>query len=662
MNKTYDNLMKPIQVGKVKIKNRLSVAPLGTFYLMAGPKGEYNYNAIEYYVERARGGFGLIVMGSIIVDMEADKPNLIDGPIPPSYAPGTWRESAIRLTDRIHAYGTKVFMQLGFGHGRMRPGQKAPSPIPRYHNPEELTEELTVEEIETKIRYMVETAKMAKSAGYDGVEVHAMHWGYLLDQFAMSISNLRTDEYGGDLEGRLTVARKIVEGIKRECGEDFPVSMRIGLKSYIKGFNQPSLSGEDEAGRTIEEAIEIAQLLEKYGYDMLNVNSGIYDSFYYCAPPAYMEKGYNLHLAKQVKEAVSIPVFTAGRMDDPNMCEEAVADGYTDGVSIGRASLAEPHYAQKLQMGCPESIRPCISCENCMMTNFSKGGPTCAVNPSGMKEGFYTTGPATIKKRIAVIGGGVAGMEAARNAAIRGHQVDLYEQSDKLGGYLYEAGAHFFKESIRDLSTWYIRELEEKRVTVHLNSRVTASMIKGLKMDTVILAVGSDPLMPKAIPGIDHKMTVSAIDVFNGKELGERVTIIGAGLVGAEMAYDLGREGKKVTLVDALPDILSNDPSGIPFQTKDMLSELLDANNVTRLMEHRLAHISDEGAVLVDKNGEEKVVNSDHVVLAIGFKSRESMLNELFGQGIELYEIAPANGIGSIATQINTAYELTKNI
>lgn len=193
--KTYENLMKPLQVGSVTLKNRLAVSPLGSFYLMAGPKGEYNDNAIEYLLERARGGFGLIVLGNVVGDMEVDKPNIIDGQIPPSYAPKTWNESAIRLTERIHMYGCKVFMQIGMGRGRMRNTEKAPSVLPKYHDPSQMTEALTIEEIETKIKWTIKTAKMAKAAGFDGVEVHAMHWGYLLDQFAMAITNKRTDKY-----------------------------------------------------------------------------------------------------------------------------------------------------------------------------------------------------------------------------------------------------------------------------------------------------------------------------------------------------------------------------------------------------------------------------------------------------------------------------------
>lgn len=663
MSKTYEKLFTPLKIGnRLTIKNRFSVAAMGTGD-MGGTRGEYKDNAIEYYLERARGGFGLIVLGSVIVDMETDKPNLIDGVVPPSYAPGKWKESACRLTQRIHAYGAKTFMQIGFGHGRMRLGQKAPSAIPRYANPEEITGVLTKEEIETKIKYMIKTAKMAKDAGFDGVEVHAMHWGYLLDQMAMSISNMRTDEYGGDLEGKLTCARKIVEGIKAECGKDFPVAMRMGMKSYVKGYNQASIDGSDEAGRTIEEAVDIAKLLEKFGYDMLDVNSGIYDSFYYCVAPAYIEKGYNLKLSKELKAAVSIPIFTAGRMDDPDMCEDAIANGETDGVALGRASLADPYFPKKLQMGKPEKIRPCVACGNCMASAFNQGSATCTVNPEGMKEGLYGVTKAINPKKVVIVGGGVCGMEAARNAAVRGHDVELIERDEKLGGRLFDASVHSFKQSISDLNSWYINEIKDLGVKITLNTEATPELLKAKGAKTVIFAIGSEPLMPGVIPGIHSEKSVACTDVLLGKrEVGKRIIIVGGGLVGAEMAYDMAGEGKQVYLVEALDDICANDPTGVPFWIRNMLNELLDINGVHMMMQHRLESITDKGAVVLDKDGNKKEIEADDVIIAIGFRARTSICNELNGCGIETFDIVAGNGIGSITTQVSDAYEVTRRL
>lgn len=663
MGKIYEHLFTPLQIGKrLTVKNRFAVAAMGTGD-MQGTRGEYPNNTIEYYIERARGGFGLIVLGSVVVDMEAQKPDLINGVVPPSYAPGKWRESACRLTQRIHSYGAKTFMQVGFGHGRMKPGQKAPSPIPRYGNPDDICEEMSAEEIETKIRYMIKTAKMAYEAGFDGVEVHAMHWGYLMDQFAMAISNQREDEYGGTLEKRLAIPRKIVEGIKKECGENFPVSIRMGMKSWIKGFGQASLDGSEEAGRTIEEACQIGKLLERYGYDMMDVNSGIYDSFYYCVAPAYVEKGYNLKLSKQLKEAVTIPVYVAGRMDDPDMAEAAIINGEADGIALGRASLADPFYVQKLWMGKSEKIRPCIACGNCMASAFNKGSATCTVNPEGMKEGLYPVTRALRPKKVIVVGGGVCGMEAARNAAVRGHQVELIERDEKLGGRLFDAGIHSFKQSIRELNAWYINEIKDQGVKITLGTEATAEFLKERKPDTVIFAIGSESLMPEAIPGIHSEKAVSCTDVLLGrKKVGNKAVIVGGGLVGAEMAYDMGQEGREVCLVEALDDICANDPNGVPFWVRNMLNDLLEVNHVKKLMGHRLDSITEKGAIVLNKNGEKKEIEADDVIIAIGFRARSSICDALNGCGIETFDIVAGNGIGSITTQISDAYEVTRKL
>lgn len=663
MATNYPHSFSPLNIGKVRIRNRYALAPMGTGS-MGGPKGEYTDNTIEYYLERARGGFGLIVMGSIIVDMEAQKPDLVNGPIPPSYAPAVWRESACRLVERIHAYGTKVFMQIGFGHGRQKPGQKAPSPIPRYADPNEICEQITVEEIQTKIRYMIKTAKMAKDAGFDGVEVHAMHWGYLLDQFALALCNFREDEYGGSLENRLRVHKEIVQGIKEACGADFPVAIRMGMKSYIKGFNKPSLFGDEEVGRTIEEACEIAKLLESYGYDMLDCNSGIYDSFYYAVAPAYMDKGYNIKLAKEIKKHVSIPVFVAGKMNDPDLCEEAIKNGEIDGVALGRSGLADGAYPQKLMRGRPDKIHPCIACGNCMASSFSKVSATCAVNPIGMRPGQYPLTRAVRAKKVLVVGGGVGGMEAAKTAAARGHSVTIAERSGRLGGRLFDAGLHKFKQDIRNLAAWYEQELKELGVEVKLNTEMTPEDIKASGADVVIFSIGADAVMPRRIPGIDHLKAVACTDVLSGKRaVGQKVAIIGAGLVGAEMAYDMAKEeGKEIVLVDGLDDILSNDPGGVPFQTRWMLNELLDLYGVKKYMGHMLDSINDRGCVLKSKDGELIQIEADDVIVAIGFRARQSMYAELYGTDMEVYEIVAGNGIGSIASQVNDAYEIARHL
>lgn len=268
----------------------------------------------------------------------------------------------------------------------------------------------------------------------------------------------RTDEYGGDLDGRLNFHRKIITGIREAVGKDYPIAMRMCMKTYMKGYNQPSLDGEGEVGRTIEEAVEIAKRFEQWGVDMLDVNSGTYDSFYYCVAPYYLPKGYNIQLARQIKEAVSIPVFVAGNMDDPDICEEAIENGWIDGVTLARGALVDSQYPNKVFSGKLEEIRPCMRCTNCIDSVLEGDGPRCSANPAAMREYMYDIPRTSHPKKVLIVGGGVAGMEAARTAALAGHEVELYEASDKLGGHLIEAGSHEFKTGIADLNKWYQNE------------------------------------------------------------------------------------------------------------------------------------------------------------------------------------------------------------
>lgn len=662
MNKTYPHLFQPLKVGSITLKNRLSVSPTGSFFLMYNEKGDYSFNMIDYLCERARGGFGLITLGAIPSDMVVDYKNPIDDQISPLYAPKHFKNAAARMLDRVHAYGTKVFIQLSTGHGRMRI-EKAPSPLPYLNDRDLILPVLTKEEIEEKIHQEIACAKFVKECGFDGVEVHAMHWGYLMDQFAQTYTNKRDDEYGGDLDGRLLFAKKIIEGIRKECGQDFPVSIRMGLKWWMEDFNKPSLYGEKEVGRTVEDAIEIAKKLEEYGYDMINANSGTYDSFYYACPPYYQPYGYNVELARKVKAAINIPLFIAGKMDDPDIAEEAVASGATDGVALARGSLADPHFAKKLEMGVPEEIHPCISCQNCIKSNFAMGSIQCSVNPNTTQEFTYQLTPAIYKKKIMVVGGGVAGMEAARVAKLRGHEVELYEATDALGGHLQEAGSHCFKTGIAKLNTWYQHELKKLNIPVHLNTPLDADFIKNSCVDSAILAVGSCHFVPKFVQGYDHEKAVVCYDVLmKKKNIGNNVVVVGGGLTGSELAYDLAcYEGKTVTLVEAMDDILSSGPA-VPRPVDMMLRDLLAYYKVDIKTGNKIIAVTDEGAVIEAKDGLQTTVKADNVIFCIGLKPNKSLAQELMYSGIEVFEVGDGKGIGNIRTAVSDAFEIARKI
>ena len=654
----YGYLGKPLQIGRLTIKNRFCMAPIGggQHHL---PGGGLKDETIQYLVERAKGGFGLIFTGAIAADGTVDPytgvgPTILQNP-------DAFKMTATELNERAGAYGTKIFAQITMGLGRNYPNLPAPSSVHVFRHPGEVSPELTRDQIKSKIESVVKASKIAKESGFSGIEVHSIHWGYLLDQFALSMTNHRTDEYGGSLENRLRAAREILEGIKQECGSDFPVSMRLGLKTFVKGFEQASLTGEEEIGRTLEEGIAIAKLLESYGYDCLNVDTGIYDSFYYACPPMYMPKGYLVELAAKAKEAVNIPILAGGRMNEADIAEKAIRDGKIDAVVLGRAALADPEYPNKVLTGHTEKIRPCIACNQGCITRLQQGKqPTCAVNPSAMREVRYALRPCVQPKKVVVVGGGVAGMEADRTAAMRGHKVSLYEKNESLGGNLIPGGSHSFKKEVRELNAWYQNELKALPVEIHTGESVTAGQLRDMDADVIILAAGSLPVMPK-VPGIDDKKVIGCIEAFaHPEKVGQKVMVIGGGLVGCEMALEYAQDGKEVTVVEALPKILSAGiPSPIP--NGQMIPDLFEHHHVAVLENHRLSAVED-GRVILESDGQKKAFDADSVVIAVGFRPVPSMAQELQGCGAAVYEIGDGQKVSTILHAVWDGYEVGNNI
>ncbi len=654
----YEHLGKPLQIGRLTIKNRFCMAPIGggQHHL---PGGGLKDETIQYLIERAKGGFGLIFTGAIAADGTVDPytgvgPTILQNP-------DAFKMTATELNERAGAYGTKIFAQITMGLGRNYPNLPAPSAVHVFRHPGEVSPELTIDQIKSKIESVVKASKIAKDSGFSGVEVHSIHWGYLLDQFALSMMNHRTDEYGGSLENRLRAAKEILEGIKQECGSDFPVSMRLGLKTFVKGFEQASLTGEEEIGRTLEEGVEIAKLLESYGYDCLNVDTGIYDSFYYACPPMYMPKGYLVELAAKAKEAVNIPILAGGRMNEADIAENAIQDGKIDAVVLGRAALADPEYPNKVLTGHTEKIRPCIACNQGCITRLQQGKqPTCAVNPVAMREVRYALRPCVQPKKVVVVGGGVAGMEAARTAAMRGHKVFLYEKNGSLGGNLIPGGSHSFKKEVRELNAWYQNELKALPVEIHTGETVTSEQLRNMDADVIILATGSVPVMPN-IPGMDDKKVLGCMEAFaHPEKVGQKVMVIGGGLVGCEMALDYAQDGKEVMVVEALPKILS---AGIlsPIPNGQMIPDLFEHHHVTVLEKHRLSAV-ENGKVILESDGQKKVLDADTVVIAVGFRPAPSMAQELQRCGAVVYEIGDGQKVSTILHAVWDGYEVGNNI
>ncbi|MFK4473464.1 2-enoate reductase [Paenibacillus sp. RC73] len=666
MKEEHQILYEPMKIGKLEIKNRFVMAPMGPGGL-CDADGTFNERGVEYYVERAKGGTGLLITGVTMVENEIEKCALPSMPCP-TLNPLNFVKTGKMMTERIHAYGTKIFLQLSAGFGRVSipsivgKTAVAPSPIPHRWLPDVTCRELTIDEIHTYIRKFAESAAIAKKAGFDGIEIHAVHEGYLLDQFAISFFNHRKDEYGGSLRNRLRFAIEIVQAIKAECGQDFPVSLRYSIKSFIKDWRQGGLPGEEfkEQGRDIEEGIEAAKILEEAGYDAFNGDVGSYDSWYWAHPPMYQEKGLYLPYNKILKTILKVPVITAGRLDNPDLASKAIREGKTDMIALGRPLLADADIPNKIKAGKIEKIRPCLSCqEGCMGRLASFATISCAVNPACGREKDYALGKADQSKKVLVIGGGPAGCEAARVAAIRGHHVTLFDKNNRLGGNLIPGGIPDFKEDDHLLAAWYEGELKDLKVDVRLNTEVNRTTVKEYAADVVIFATGSSP---KTFSIGTSTKVYSAEEVLLGKkDPGASTVIVGGGLVGCETALWLADQGKKVTLVEMQEDILT---VGGPLchANEDMLRDLVAFKDIHLLTNAKIVDANDQEFVLKNKNGEETILKADSAILAVGYTPQQSLYEDIQNDVSEAYLIGDAKQVQNIMYAVWDAYEVTRNI
>ncbi|MCI1577793.1 MAG: FAD-dependent oxidoreductase [Clostridium beijerinckii] len=664
MNK-YKKLFEPIKIGNCEIKNRFALAPMGPLGL-ADSEGGFNQRGIDYYTERAKGGTGLIITGVTFVDNEVEEHGMPSTPCP-THNPVHFVRTSKEMTERIHAYNAKVFLQMSGGFGRVTIPTNlgeyppvAPSAI-QHRWLDKICRELAIDEIKSIVKKFGDGAYNAKRAGFDGVQIHAVHEGYLIDQFAISLFNHRTDEYGGSLENRLRFAHEIVEEIKDRCGEDFPVTLRYSPKSFIKDLRDGALPGEEfiEKGRDLEEGIEAAKLLVSYGYDSLDIDVGSYDSWWWSHPPMYQEKGLYRPYAKLMKETVDVPVICAGRMDNPDMALEAIENGTCDIVSLGRPLLADPDYVNKLRANKCNSIRPCISCqEGCMGRLQNYAMLNCAVNPQACKEKDNALTPILGKKKVLIVGGGVAGCESARVLALRGHEPVLYEKTDRLGGNLIPGGSPDFKEDDIALANWYTNTLKQLNVEVNLNSEITKEQILSHKADSVIIATGSTP---KVFSLGDDERVFTAADVLLGKkESGNNTVVIGGGLVGCELALDLAKKGKKVTIVEALHKILAlNGP--LCSANSEMLERLIPFNGIEVKVNSKVKAYKDGNLEIETENGVEKI-KCDSVILSVGYKEENSLYRELEFEIPEIYLLGDARKVSNIMYAIWDAYEVANHI
>ncbi len=665
MNRQHEILFSATRIGKLEIKNRYVMEPIGPGGL-CDADGTFNPRGVDYYVERAKGGAGLIMTGVTMVENEIERCVLPSMPCP-TLNPGAFVRTGKVMTERVHAYDARMFLQLSAGFGRVSvPGfvegtPVGPSPIPHRWIPGVACRALTHVEVKTYVRKFADSAEIAQKAGFDGIEVHAVHEGYLLDQFAIAMFNQRTDEYGGSLENRLRFATEIVQAIKARCGKDYPVSLRYSIKSFIKDWLKGGLPGEEfrEMGRDLPEGVEAAKILEAAGYDAFNGDVGSYDSWYWSHPPMYQAKGLYLPFNAILKNAVEVPVITAGRMDDPDRAAEAIRSGKTDMIGLARPLLADPYLPQKVRAGKTDRIRPCLSCqEGCMGRLAAFGQVSCAVNPACGREAEYGLTPALERKHVMVVGGGIAGMEAARVAALRGHVVALYEKSDRLGGVVVPGGVPEFKEDDHALIRWYERELRELKVPLTFNTEVTEDVITRAKPDVLIVATGSNP---KILPLANAPHVYTAEEVLNGvKPADDETIIIGAGLVGCELALWLTDKGKTTTLVEIAPKILAQ-AGPLCHANTAMLKELMEFRTI-RVMTASTVERRVEGGFIVRTGDTETLVKADSAILAVGYDSERRLYDEVRNKVPEAYLFGDARRVQNIMYAIWDAYEVARAI
>ncbi len=630
-------LFEEIKIGSMILKNRVVLAPMGT---TTDHSSGFNMRDVNFYAERAKGGAGLILTGAVTASEEFE-------PAPCQKLTSCKDVYMLHMiAERVHIYGAKFGIQLSPGIGRMNwidpstPPYSA-SPCPNYYKPDLICREIPTDGVKRLVKAMGESAKLAKDAGVDIIEIHA-YGGYLIDQFTSAKWNHRTDEYGGSFENRQRFLLEIVDEVRNACGEDYPIAVKMTLDSV------------DDEERPLEEGLAIAKRLAEKKVDLIHFGRGAYSCRWRMVSSVYQPEGFDLEAAAMVREVIgSIPLMAHGKLNHADVAEKALEDGTVDLVAIGHGMIADPHWANKVRKNRLDEIVPCIGCGECHFNAMKGHARPCAVNPLCMHENEFELTPAETSKRILVIGAGPGGMKAAATAAQRGFDVELWEKNDYMGGIMAAAGAPRFKKDVSAQVEYLIRQVYKTGVRVRLGKTATIEDVKAYAPDFVVVAAGAAPVVIP-VPGADKPNVSTAVPVLLKQvTVGQNVVVVGGGEVGCELSTELCMQGKNVTMVELLDKILLTADH---FVANDQNIRYLVEHSGTNIMTStKLTEILDDAVVVETAEGK-KTIPCDSVIFAAGFRSSRKLYESIRDAGFEAVQIGDNIKPGKVINAIHQGY------